>query len=103
MRKYEIMYILNANVEESERAELIESFAKIITDFGGKITKTDEWGMRDFAYEINKMTKGYYVVMNYESENEGVAELNRLMKINANVVRFMNLNMDEEKAQGDNK
>ena len=49
------------------------------------------------------MTKGYYVVMNYESDNEGVAELNRLMKINANVVRFMNLNMDEEKAQGDNK
>ena len=49
MRKYEVMYIINASVEEEKRAALIETLSKIITDNGGKVDKTDEWGRREFA------------------------------------------------------
>ena len=59
MNKYEVMYIINVAVEEEKRTALIETLSKIITDHSGKVLKTDEWGMRDFAYPIDHMTKGY--------------------------------------------
>ncbi len=95
MSKYEVMYIINEKVEEEARKALIENLAGIITREGGKVTKTNEWGMREFAYEIDDMKKGYYVVVNFEADNAGVKEYDRLMRINANVVRFMIVNMDE--------
>lgn len=89
MRKYEVMYIINASVEEDKRAALISDLNKIITDQGGKVTKTDEWGMRDFAYRIDDMTKGYYVVVSFEADNACLKEFDRLIHINASVVRYM--------------
>ena len=101
MRHYEVMYIINASVEEEKRTALIESLGQIITNDGGKITKTDEWGMRDFAYPIEHMTKGYYVVAAFEAENETVKEFDRLMGINPNIVRFLITRAEEaEAAQG---
>ncbi len=98
MKKYEVMYIINANVEEEKRTALIESLGKIITDHSGTITKTNEWGMRDFAYEIDDMTKGYYVVVSFEADNACVEEFDRLMRINPNVVRFL-ITRDEAPVQ----
>ena len=89
MKKYEVMYIINESVDPEKRGELIETLLKIITDNGGSVTKTDEWGMRDFAYEIDDMHKGYYVVTTFEADNDCVKEFDRLMRINNNVVRFM--------------
>ena len=99
MRQYEVMYIINASVEDEKRAELIENLGKIITNDGGKILKTDEWGMRDFAYSIDHMTKGYYVVVTFEADNDIVNEYDRLMRINPNVVRYMIVNMDDQVAK----
>lgn len=96
MSKYEVMYIINAGVEEEKRSALIEQLNGIITNEGGKVLKVDEWGMRDFAYEIDDMTKGYYVVVTFEAGNEAVSEFDRLMRINANVVRFMTVNIDDK-------
>lgn len=95
MRTYEVMYIIKASLEEEKRTALIETLSGIITKEGGKIVKTDEWGMRDFAYEIDDMTKGYYVVTTFESENECLKEFDRLMRINPNVVRFMTVQRDD--------
>lgn len=89
MKKYEVMYIINASVEEDKRAALIESISNIVTTNGGKVNKTDEWGMRDFAYRIDDMTKGYYVVSAFEADNACVKEFDRLLGLNTNVVRFM--------------
>ena len=96
MKKYEVMYIINANVEEEKRAGLIEQFSNIITDGKGVIEKTNEWGLRDFAYRIDDMTKGYYVVTTFEADNDCIKEFDRLMRINPNVVRFMIVRLDEE-------
>ena len=89
MKKYEVMYIINSSVEDEKRTSVIENVASIINNNGGKVSKTDEWGMRDFAYRIDDMTKGYYVVVAFEADNACVKELDRLMGINQSIVRFM--------------
>lgn len=96
MKKYEVMYILNASVEEEKRAALIEDLHAIITTNGGEILEVNEWGLRDFAYPIEHMTKGYYVVTTFNATNEGEQEFSRKMRINSNVVRFMVVKQDEE-------
>jgi len=96
MRKYEIMYILNASLEEAARQQLIESLHGIITNEGGTIEKIDEWGIKEFAYEINHMSKGYYVVVTFQADVETVAELDRICRINQNVVRHLIVNLEEQ-------
>jgi len=97
MNRYEVMYILKADMEESARKDLIEQLHGIITNDGGTIVNVDEWGLRDFAYEINKMTKGYYVVTTFESGPDAVAEFDRICRINNNVVRTLVLNLNDVK------
>ena len=99
MSKYEVMYIVNANVEDEKRKALIAAQSEIITREGGKVDKTDEWGMREFAYPIDDMTKGYYVVMNFEAEAAVEQELHRLMRINGDIVRHMIITTDEVPVQ----
>ncbi len=98
MKKYEVMYIINSSVEDEKRTAVVETVANIINNNGGKVNKTDEWGMRDFAYRIDDMTKGYYVVVAFEADNACVKELDRLMGINQSIVRFM-ITRDEAVAE----
>lgn len=89
MRKYEIMYILKANLEEAVRQETMDGLHAIITSQNGTIDNVDEWGLKEFAYEIEDEKKGYYVVIKVTANNEGIAEFDRLARINHNVVRFL--------------
>ena len=95
MNQYETMYIIKSDLDDAARASLIEEMHGIITAHNGTIDNVDEWGMRDFAYEIDDMTKGYYVVTLFEAENECLKEFDRLMRINPNVVRFMTVSRDD--------
>ena len=63
MNKYEIMFIVKPDVEEEARNTLIENFKSILTANGGSVDNVNEWGLRDFAYEIKDYTKGYYVMV----------------------------------------
>ena len=89
MKKYEIMYILKADLEEAARKVEIEKLHKILEATGGKVSQVNEWGVRDFAYPINYMTKGYYVVIKVETNDEALSEFKRLTKIDQNVVRHL--------------
>ncbi|HEY4537630.1 MAG TPA: 30S ribosomal protein S6 [Erysipelothrix sp.] len=95
MRKYELMYILKPTLEEEYRSELIERLHKILTDNGSTIEKVDEWGLRDLAYEINDFKKGYYVVTQFNSNNQAINEFNRLVRINKDVMRHMIVRLDD--------
>ena len=83
------MYILKANLEDAKRQEVMDGLHAIITSNNGTIENVDEWGLKEFAYEINKEKKGYYVVVKMTANNEGIAEFDRLARINNNVVRFL--------------
>ena len=100
MKQYETMYIIKSTLDDAVRASLAENMHGIITAHGGTIDNVDDWGMRDFAYEINHMSKGYYVVLTYTVGVEGLNEFQRLMGINGDIVRFLTISTDEKK---DNK
>lgn len=89
MKKYEIMYILKSTLDEEARKAAIESLHKILTDNGAKISKVDEWGLRDLAYPIKKETKGYYVVIKVEADLKATKEFNRLGLINPVLLRHL--------------
>ena len=94
MRKYEVMYVLNASMDDAARQAEMDSIHAIITTNGGNIVKTDVWGVKEFAYEIENMTKGFYVVTTFEAENAALNEFNRLMRSNKNVVRFLTIKQE---------
>lgn len=90
MRKYEIMYILRADLEEAQRKEAMEKLAKIITDNAGKVEETSEsMGLRELAYPIKEQSKGYYVVLKVSMDNKAISEFNRLVRINPSVLRHL--------------
>ena len=89
MRNYEIMYIVNASIDEEARKAEIEKLHSILTSNGATVTKVNEWGLRDFAYPIDDMLKGYYVVIKVTAEEAALKEFARLTKIDKNVVRHL--------------
>lgn len=91
MNKYEIMFIVRPDVEEDARNTLIESFKNILTANGGTVDNVNEWGLRDFAYEIEDFKKGYYVVVDTTCTAADVAEFERLSNINASMLRHLTL------------
>ncbi len=88
MRRYEMMVIVTDTVEEDEATAVLDRVKGVLSAQGGTIHDEAWWGKRRFAYEINKRDHGYYAVIDFEIENEGLAELERQMKISDNIVRF---------------
>ncbi|GEN89727.1 30S ribosomal protein S6 [Oceanobacillus sp. FSL W8-0428] len=91
MRKYETMYIIRPDIEEEAQTALIERFNKILTDNGAEIEKVDEKGKKRLAYEINDYRDGYYVIINFQSDEAAVNEFDRLAKFNDDIIRHMTI------------
>jgi small subunit ribosomal protein S6 len=91
MKKYEIMYILNANLTEEERTALQEKLHGCLTANGDTIEVNEkDWGLRELAYPINFQSTGYYVVLTLEAKDDlGIKEFRRVCKIETNVLREM--------------
>lgn len=89
MNKYEAMYIINPNVEDEARAQLVERFSGIVTSGGGNVEKIDDWGKRKLAYLIDDLSEGHYILMHFESDPSLPQELERNFKINENIMRFL--------------
>ena len=89
MKKYEIMYIVKANLDEESRKAEIAKIHSTIEGAGAKITNVNEWGIRDFAYPIKDEIKGYYVVLKVSAEPGSFKEFERLAKLNVNVLRYL--------------
>ncbi|HKM11415.1 MAG: 30S ribosomal protein S6 [Bacilli bacterium] len=89
MKKYEIMYILTANIDDEARKAVMAEISQILLDQGAQVTDVNEWGLREFAYEIKDQTKGYYVVMKLAAEVQAIDEFDRRAKLNVNVLRHL--------------
>lgn len=89
MRNYELMYIINPSLDEEATKAVVEKFSSLITANGGEIAKTDLWGKRRMAYEINDLKDGYYVLVNYKGEPAVTAEVDRVIKITDDVMRHL--------------
>ena len=89
MKKYELMYIVKDGLDEAARKAEIEKLHGILTSNGAKLGEVKEWGLRTFAYPINKQIKGYYVIVKLTATDAALNEFTRLAKINPNVVRHL--------------
>lgn len=89
MNKYESLYIVNAEQSEEEINAQAAKYAEIVTANGGNVTEVKHWGSRRLAYAINFKNDGYYILMHFEAEPTFVKELERLYRIDENVMRYM--------------
>jgi small subunit ribosomal protein S6 len=87
MRRYEIMIILDPNLEERTVQPSLDPFLKVVTDGGGKVEKTDIWGKRRLAYPIDKKPEGYYAVVDLTAEPSVVLEMDRQLNLNEAILR----------------
>lgn len=95
-KDYELMVIYSPKMssEEAERAN--EAVLSLIKEQGGEIVKTDVWGRRNLAYEINKLTEGYYYVNYFKQESTSIINVKKPMNINENILRHMFVARDEK-------
>ena len=92
---YETVFIARQDISVPQVEALTEGFTKVIEDHGGKVTKSEQWGLRPFAFRIRKHRKGYYVLLNMDAAAAGLHEMERQMRINEDILRFMTVRVDE--------
>ncbi len=88
MKSYEVMYIVKP-VEDEQFEAIVGKFENLIVNNGGTVEKTDRWGKKRLAYEIQDLNEGLYVLMTFSAEPAAVKELDRVLKITDEVLRHM--------------
>lgn len=87
MRHYELMIILDPDLEERTVTPSLETYLKIIKDAGGNVNKLDVWGKRRLSFEINKKAEGIYAVADMNCEPAAIKELDRQLNLNESILR----------------
>ena len=100
-RTYEVVFIIDPDAEDAEVMRLTESVQKIITDQGGSITKTEMMGKRQLAYEILHHKDGTFVLLEIEGSGREIAELERRMRVNDRILRYMTIRVDEDRRRAE--
>ena len=95
MRLYESVFIARQDITTAQVESMADDFANIITTAGGSIKKREYWGLRSLAYRIKKNRKGHYIMFNMETGPEALAEYERVIGLNEDVLRFLNIRIDE--------
>ena len=94
MNKYELAVVVNAKLEDEERAATIEKVKEYIARYGGTVTDVDDWGKRKLDYEIQKMSEGFYYFVHFEADGTCPAEVERHVRIMENVIRYLCVRQD---------
>ena len=96
MNKYEVMYVVDAALEDQARQDVISRFNAVVENNGGKVERVDEWGKRRLAYPVNYKTEGYYVLMYMSAPSELPRELERNFKISDACIRYLITRLEGE-------
>ena len=99
MHQYELMVILDPEIDERTVAPSLDKFLNVVRNDGGTIDNVDIWGRRRLAYEINKKSEGIYAVVNFTSSADATVELDRQLKLSEAVMRTKVLRAEEAIAQ----
>ncbi len=95
MSLYECVFIARQDIATPQVETMADEFTTIITSQGGQVTKREYWGLRNIAYRIKKNRKGHYVLFNVDAPPSAVAEFERQMSINEDVLRYLTIRVDE--------
>jgi small subunit ribosomal protein S6 len=97
LREYEIMLILPAESDESVVGTAVDRITKVVGDAGGGVSNIDRWGRRRFAYELQHMTEGYYVVVSFTAEPATQPELERTLNLADEIIRYKVMLLPQKK------
>ncbi len=89
MTKYKLLFIIENGIEQEAKDALVDKFTGLIAELGGTVANVDKWGTRKYAYPIDYKNEGYYVLVEFESDANAPAEIERQMRNNDNIVRQM--------------
>lgn len=95
MKAYELIFILKPELDEETTTAVIDKFTALINNNKGEIVSVDKWGKRRLAYEIDDRREGFYTLVNFKGEAETAKELERVMKITDEVLRYLNVAKEE--------
>ncbi len=95
---YENVFIARQDISTAQVEALTDIFANLVAEQGGKIEKREYWGLRNLAYRIKKNRKGHYVLLNLDAPPGAVSELERTMRINEDVLRYLTIRVEELEA-----
>lgn len=95
MALYEHILIARQDVSQQQVETLVEQLTTILKDNGGSVKKNEYWGLRNLAFKVKKNRKGHYALMNIDAPHAAVAEMERQMSLNEDVLRFMTIRVDE--------
>ena len=95
-RIYEELFILRPDITEEEVTPVIDQLRGIISQAGGTIDKEERWGVRKLAYKIEKRTEGYYVLLQFSAPAATVKELERRLRVNDAVLKYLTVRIDEK-------
>ena len=100
-RTYEVMYIIDPKTAADKITKLNEAVGKLIEKEGGTVVRMDDIGRRTLAYTIDKKTEGHYVLFEIEGSGQEIAELERRMRVNDIIIRYMTVRVDEDRKKAD--
>ncbi len=95
MNKYEIMFIVRADIDEKTQKDTVEAFEKVLKNMKAKIVETKDMGQKKLAYPINKQLRGNYYLFNVEATADAVNEFSRKAKIDENILRHIVIREEE--------
>ena len=95
MALYEHIFLARQDVSAQQVEELTTTLTEVLTSNGGKVTKNEYWGVKTLSYRIRKNRKAHYSLLNIDAPHAAVAEMERLMRINEDILRFMTIRVDE--------
>lgn len=95
MALYEHIFLARQDVSSQQVEELTTTITNVLTDAGGKVTKNEYWGLKTLSYRIRKNRKAHYTLLNIDAPHAAVAEMERQMRINEDILRFMTIRVDE--------
>ncbi|MCD7059771.1 30S ribosomal protein S6 [Pelagibacterium xiamenense] len=95
MPLYEHIFLSRQDVSAQQVEDLTKTYSDLLSENGGKVAKTEYWGVKSLSYRINKNRKAHYTLMNIDAPAAAVAEMERQMRINEDVLRFMTIRVDE--------
>ena len=98
MPLYEHVFLARQDLAQAQVDAIAENATKIIADKGGKVVKTETWGLRGLAYRIAKNRKAHYVMLDVDAPPAAIAELERQTGINEDVIRYMTIRVDAHEA-----
>src|ERR687893_351397 len=100
-RVYEVIFIVDPDTQEEEMTRLTQNLSGVVTDQGGTITRNEVLGRRQLAYRIGRKNEGVYVIFEIEGTGSEIAELERRMRVNDAIMRYMTVRVDEDRQRAE--